>query len=98
MQARIVCTNQECKATYNTKLHPPKKDGICDNCGSVLKQREDDSNPEAIKRRLEIYEQQTSPLVEYYNKKGVLRTEVLSTSINRMANDIACDIIEDIKK
>ena len=48
MLTRIVCTNQECKATYNTKLHPPKVDGICDKCGSSLKQREDDSNPEAI--------------------------------------------------
>ena len=98
MQSRIVCTNQECKATYNTKLHPPKVDGICDKCGSSLKQREDDSNPEAINRRLEIYENQTSPLVEYYNKKGILKTEVLSTSINRMGKDVARDIIEYIKK
>lgn len=98
MLTRIVCTNQECKATYNTKLHPPKVDGICDKCGGSLKQREDDSNPEAIKRRLEIYENQTSPLVEYYNKKGVLRTEVLSTSINRMGEDVASDIVEYIKK
>lgn len=98
MQARIVCTNQECKATYNTKLHPPKKEGICDICGSPLKQREDDSNPDAINRRLEIYEKQTSPLVEYYNKKGVLKTEVLSTSINRMGEDIAVDVIKYIKE
>lgn len=97
MLTRIVCTNQDCKATYNTKLHPPKVDGICDKCGAVLKQREDDSNPEAIKRRLEIYEKQTSPLVEYYNKKGVLRTEVLSTSINRMGEDVASDIAKYIK-
>lgn len=98
MLTRIVCTNQECKATYNTRLHPPKVEGICDKCGSSLKQREDDSNPEAINRRLEIYENQTSPLVEYYNKKGVLRTEVLSTSINRMGEDVASDIVEYIKK
>ena len=98
MLTRIVCTNQECKATYNTKLHPPKVDGICDKCGSPLNKREDDSNPEAINRRLEIYENQTSPLVEYYNKKGVLRTEILSTSINRMGEDVASDIVEYIKK
>lgn len=98
MLTRIVCTNQECKATYNTKLHPPKVDGICDKCGSSLKQREDDSNSEAINRRLEIYENQTSPLVEYYSKKGILKTEVLSTSINRMGEDVASDIIEYIKK
>ncbi len=98
MLTRRVCTNQECKATYNTKLHPPKVDGICDICGAKLKQREDDSNPEAIKRRLEIYEEQTSPLVEYYNKKGVLRTETVSTSINRMGNDVAEDIVKDINR
>lgn len=97
MLTRRVCTNQECKATYNTKLHKPKVDGICDICGAKLKQREDDSNPEAIKRRLEIYEEQTSPLVEYYNKKGVLRTETVSTSINRMGKDVAEEIVKDIK-
>jgi len=97
MLTRIVCTNQECKATYNTKLHPPKVDGICDVCGSPLKQREDDSNSEAINRRLEIYENQTSPLVEYYNNKGILKTEVLSTSINRMGEDVARDVVEYIK-
>ena len=98
MLTRRVCTNQDCKATYNTKLHPPKVDGICDICGAKLKQREDDSNPEAIKRRLEIYEEQTSPLVEYYNKKGVLRTETVSTSINRMGKDVAQDIVKDINR
>ena len=65
MLTRRVCTNQDCKATYNTKLHPPKVEGICDKCGAPLKQRADDSDPEAIKRRLEIYEEKTSPLVEY---------------------------------
>ncbi len=98
MLTRRVCSNQECKATYNTKLHPPKVEGICDKCGATLKQREDDSNSEAINRRLEIYEEQTSPLVEYYEAKGVLRTEVVSTSINRMGKDVARVIIEDIKK
>ena len=76
MLTRRVCTNPDCKATYNTKLHPPKVEGICDKCGSPLKQRDDDSNPEAIKRRLEIYEEKTSPLVQYYDKKGVLNAQV----------------------
>ena len=98
MLTRRVFSNQECKATYNTKLHPPKVEGICDKCGSQLKQREDDSNSEAINKRLEIYENQTSPLVEYYNEKGVLRTETVSTSINRMGKDVAVDVIKDIKK
>ena len=97
MLTRRVCSNQDCKATYNVKLHPPKVEGICDKCGAKLKQREDDLNPEAIKRRLEIYEEKTSPLVEYYNKKGVLRTEEVSVSINRMGKDVADDILDYIK-
>ena len=98
MITRRVCTNQDCKATYNIKLHPPVKEGICDKCGSPLKQRADDSDPEAIKRRLEIYEEKTSPLVEYYKEKGVLRTETVSISINRMGKDVANDVVRDIKK
>lgn len=98
MLTRRVCTNQDCKATYNIKLHPPVKEGICDKCGSPLKQRADDSDPEAIKRRLEIYEEKTSPLVEYYKEKGVLRTETVSISINRMGKDVANDVVKDIKK
>ena len=97
MITRRVCTNQDCKATYNVKLHPPVKEGICDKCGATLKQRADDSDPEAIKRRLEIYEEKTSPLVEYYQNKGVLRTETVSLSINRMGVDVAKDVIEEIK-
>ncbi len=95
---RRVCTNQECKATYNTKLHPPKIEGICDKCGSPLKQREDDTDPEAIKRRLEIYEKQTSPLVEYYKNKGVLRTELVSVTANHLGKDVADEVLADINK
>ena len=98
MLTRRVCTNQECKTTYNTKLNPPKVEGICDKCGSPLKQREDDSDPEAINRRLEIYEEKTSPLVEYYDKKGVLKTETVSLAINRMGKDVAEDIIKLINQ
>ena len=98
MLTRRVCTNQECKTTYNTKLNPPKVEGICDKCGSPLKQREDDSDPEAINRRLEIYEEKTSPLVEYYENKGVLQTENVSLSINRMGADVARDLLEQIRQ
>ena len=95
MLTRRVCP--KCKATYNTKLHPPKIEGLCDNCGENLIQRQDDSNPEAIKRRLEIYEEKTRPLVEYYNKKGVLKTETISIAINRMGDTVAKEMVEFIK-
>ena len=98
MLTRRVCTNPDCKTTYNIKLHPPVKEGICDKCGSPLKQRDDDSDPEAINRRLEIYEEKTSPLVEFYKNKGVLRTETVSLSINRMGKDVAEDIVKELKK
>ena len=98
MLTRRVCTNQDCKATYNIKLHTPIKEGICDKCGSPLKQREDDKNADAIKKRLEIYEEKTSPLIDFYKNKGVLRTEEISISINRMGTDVAKDIVNDMKK
>ena len=97
MVTRRVCTNQECKTTYNIKLNPSKVEGICDKCGAVLKQRDDDKDPEAIKRRLEIYEEKTSPLVEYYKQKGILRTELVSTTINHMGQDVANEVVRDIK-
>ena len=96
MVTRRVCPN--CKATYNIKLNKPKVEGICDVCGSAIVQRDDDKDPKAIEKRLQIYEEKTSPLVEYYENEGVLRTEVISTSINHLAKEAAEEILEDIKK
>ena len=95
---RRVCSNQQCKATYNLTMHPSKVEGICDKCGSQLVQREDDSDAEAIKNRLNIYDEKTLPLVDFYANKGVLRTEELSAKTNRFGKDIAEEIIKDIKK
>ncbi len=93
---RRVCSNQECKATYNLRMHPPVKEGICDKCGAELVQREDDSNEESIRNRLKIYDEKTSPLVSYYESRGVLRTEEVSEAINRLGKDVAEDILKDI--
>ena len=93
---RRVCSNQECKATYNLKMHPPKVEGICDKCGSPLVQRDDDKDPEAIKQRLAIYDEKTSPLIAYYEKKGIIRTEEVSTRINRLGMQAAEDVVEYI--
>ena len=95
---RRVCSNQECKATYNIKLHPPVKEGICDKCGAPLIQRQDDTSKEAINKRLEIYDNQTMPVVEYYQKQGVLRTEEVSVKINRLGKDVAKEVIMEIKE
>lgn len=95
---RRVCSNQECKATYNLEMHPPKVAGICDKCGAELIQRKDDSSRESIDKRLEIYDTQTAPLVQYYEKEGVLRTEEVSVAVNRLGKDVADDILKDINK
>lgn len=95
---RRVCSNQECKATYNIVMHPPIKEGICDKCGAPLIQRQDDISKEAINKRLEIYDNQTMPVVEYYQKQGVLRTEEVSVKINRLGKDVAKEVIMEIKE
>ncbi len=96
---RRVCSNQACKATYNLTMHPSKVEGICDKCGSKLVQREDDSNAESIQRRLDIYEEKTKPLVDFYNNKGVITTQEVSEKINRLGQDVAEEIYEKyIKK
>ena len=89
---RRVCSNQECKATYNLTMHPPKVEGICDKCGEKLVQREDDSNAESIQNRLNIYDEKTSPLVEYYKNKGVLTTQEVSEKINHLGKDVAEEV------
>ena len=71
MGGRRACVN--CGATYHIEHVPPKKQGICDNCGSQLILRDDDK-PETVKNRLSVYHKQTQPLIDFYNGKGVLRT------------------------
>lgn len=70
MSGRRACVS--CGATYHIEHIPPKKEGICDTCGSELILRDDDK-PETVKNRLNVYHTQTQPLIEYYSKKGVLR-------------------------
>ena len=60
-----------CGSTYHVQNVPSKVEGICDKCGGVLEQREDDK-PETVKNRLEIYHVQTEPLKEFYAQRGVL--------------------------
>jgi adenylate kinase len=57
---------------YHVDFDPPKHEGVCDQDGSRLEQRKDDSE-ETIRRRLEVYHSQTEPLIGYYDPKGLLR-------------------------
>ncbi len=69
MEQRRVC--KQCGATYHMKFKRPAIDNVCDLCGGELYQRPDDSH-ESVKRRLEIYEDKTKPLLDYYDEKGIL--------------------------
>lgn len=69
MSGRRACL--KCGATYHVTFAPPKKEGICDVCGSELVLRDDDK-PETVQKRLSVYHEQTQPLIEYYKKAGVL--------------------------
>jgi adenylate kinase len=57
---------------YHVEFDPPKHEGVCDQDGSRLIQRDDDT-PEVIQRRLAVYHEQTKPLVDYYDRQGLLR-------------------------
>ena len=71
MTGRRACLT--CGATYHIEHVPPKKEGICDVCGSELVLRDDDK-PETVKNRLNVYHEQTQPLIDFYTEKGVLKT------------------------
>ena len=70
MSGRRACL--KCGATYHVEHIPPKQEGICDKCGSELVLRDDDK-PETVEKRLKVYHEQTQPLIDYYNKKGILK-------------------------
>lgn len=92
---RRICS--KCKRVYNLVLNPPKQEGICDKCGTELTARADD-NEETIKSRLQTYFKQTSPLVDYYDKKDNLYSATVSQSINKMGPEVAQDIITYLKE
>jgi len=66
-------TCKSCQQMYNIYFSAPKKEGICDKCGGALFQRDDDKE-ETIKKRLDVYQKQTAPLIDYYSKKKIMKT------------------------
>ena len=93
---RRICSNSDCKTVFNLKLTPPKKDGVCDKCGSPLIQRKDD-NEEVMGNRLDAYFRETAPIVDFYKERGVLETFEVSEKIGRMGTDVASELIEKLK-
>ncbi|HAK59861.1 MAG TPA: adenylate kinase [Nitrospiraceae bacterium] len=66
-------TCKGCQQMYNIFFTPPKSDSKCDKCGGDLFQRDDDKE-ETIKKRLEVYNQQTAPLIDYYSRKNIMKS------------------------
>lgn len=71
LTTRRTCSNTKCQAIYNVKTMPTKKEGVCDKCGSPVVQREDETEA-AISKRLDTYNEKTSPLIGFYEKEGML--------------------------
>jgi adenylate kinase len=70
LKGRIVCP--QCHAIYNLQSNPPKREMVCDVCGHELERRTDES-PDVVRKRLEVYGQETKPLVDYYARRGLVR-------------------------
>ncbi len=66
LTSRRTCSNPSCQAVFNIHTMPPKKEGVCDKCGSQIIQR-DDEKEDVIRKRLATYDEKTAPLIDYYS-------------------------------
>jgi len=92
LTGRRVCS--ECGANYHIQFKAPKVRNVCDQCGGDLFQRDDDSL-ETVKERLEVYNKQTAPLIDYYREKGLLRSVDGNQDIDSVDKQIK-SILEDL--
>ncbi len=88
-------TCKSCGQMYNIYFSPPQKEGVCDKCGGELYQRDDDRE-ETIKKRLDVYEAQTAPLIDYYEKKGILKRVNGVGNIDEIFANV-CAILDSVK-
>jgi adenylate kinase len=95
LSSRRICRN--CGTVYNVRFLKPKVEGICDKCGGTLYQRSDD-NPEVIKKRLQVYQEQTNPLLEYFKEKKVPFVASSTTTLDTPPELIVDKIIAELKK
>ena len=91
MGGRRACLN--CGATYHIVSIPTKVEGICDRCGNEVLLREDDK-PETVQKRLNVYHEQTQPLIDYYEKQGILK----SVDGTQKMEQVFADIITILEK
>ena len=90
MSGRRGC--KSCGATYHVVNIPPKTEGVCDECDGELIVRDDDA-PETVKKRLDVYHEQTAPLIDYYKKQGILKVIDGSKGLDTCFEEI-CGILE----
>ncbi|MEM2368272.1 MAG: nucleoside monophosphate kinase [Candidatus Bathyarchaeia archaeon] len=95
LSSRRICKN--CGAIYNLLFLKPKNDMVCDHCGGPLYQRSDDK-PGVIKQRIEVYEKQTQPLLEYYREKRVPFVEVKCEKLETPPEVIVQEILKGLKR
>ena len=81
--------------SWHVEFEPPKKEGVCDVCGGELFQRDDDL-PETVRRRLEVYDEETAPLVGFYDSLGLLVTVPAQGPVEEMT-DRAISALESVK-
>jgi adenylate kinase len=95
LSTRRICKN--CGAVYNTRFLKPKVDMICDKCGGPLYQRPDD-NPEVIKKRIEVYNEQTRPILQFFREKTASFIVASADALETPPETVVEKIIEDLKK
>ena len=95
LSSRRICKN--CGNVYNIRVLKPTVEGVCDKCGGPLYQRSDD-NPEVIKNRLQVYKDQTEPLIEFYKKKKVPFVVSGTKSLDAPPDPMVEKMFEDLKK
>lgn len=91
LTGRRVC--RSCGATYHVLFNKPKDEGKCDKCGGELYQRSDDTE-QTVNNRLDVYEAQTQPLIDYYNRQGI----VLNINGDQEISGVLSDIMGALKK
>jgi adenylate kinase len=89
-------TCRSCQQMFNIHFSSPQNEGVCDKCGGELYQRDDDKE-ETIKKRLDVYEAQTEPLIDYYSGKGILKSVKGVGSIDEIFSDI-CTVLDSLNK
>lgn len=81
-------TCKQCGAIFHIKYNPPKEKGLCDNCSGLLFQRDDD-NEETVRKRITTYESETKPLIEYYQRQGILESLLSDGTIDEMYQKVS---------